>query len=204
MTGFDCYETYIALKQHFKSDKYDYYKFNKKIKSSYSNYLTRTDKPFFEKIARKFLNKEEVEEFFTSILLVQSDFWVGDAFTEKYINIHSERKSRIDSLTRVFSDDLGKAGNSLDVLLKSEKGKQPKLMQLVRRQAVSVETMLILNVLYDFFDEWGKYFEDDSLLWPDFRKKSMKYYSLLKNKLNRNLEIYKEIADKWFNGQKTI
>lgn len=59
MNGFETYKMYVALKNHFTSATYDYFRYSGKTRASLKTYDTRKDKYFFEKLGRK----RNVEQF---------------------------------------------------------------------------------------------------------------------------------------------
>ena len=52
--GYNAYKTYVALKNHFTSDSYDYFKYKGKARVKEETFLKRKDKFFFEKIEKKY------------------------------------------------------------------------------------------------------------------------------------------------------
>ena len=53
VTPFECYKTYVAMKQHFTKDKYDYFKYGGKSRASATSFNNRKDRYFFERMSRK-------------------------------------------------------------------------------------------------------------------------------------------------------
>ncbi|HCX23246.1 MAG TPA: hypothetical protein DHN29_15105, partial [Cytophagales bacterium] len=53
MTAFDCYKTYLAFKNHFTKDNFDYFKYGGKTRASTASFNKRKDKYFFEKMSRQ-------------------------------------------------------------------------------------------------------------------------------------------------------
>lgn len=53
MAPFDCYKTYLALKNHFTKSSYDYHKYNKKTRASLQSFYKRKDRFWFEKLSRQ-------------------------------------------------------------------------------------------------------------------------------------------------------
>ena len=41
--GFDVYKTYLAIKLHFQSDSYDYYKYGGKVNAKLDTFTKRKD-----------------------------------------------------------------------------------------------------------------------------------------------------------------
>ena len=58
-TGFAAYALWNALKLHFTSDSYDYFKYNGKTSISVTSFENRKDKYHFYKLSRKFTNKDD-------------------------------------------------------------------------------------------------------------------------------------------------
>ena len=58
-------KVYIALKSHFNGD-YDFVKYNGKTNVKVDLFLKRGDRPFFGRVARKYLTSENVKRFFIS------------------------------------------------------------------------------------------------------------------------------------------
>ena len=65
MTGYEAYKEYLALKNHFTLDNYDYIKYNGRVSASESSFLKRKDKFFFTKLGKKF-DGEELKYFLVS------------------------------------------------------------------------------------------------------------------------------------------
>ena len=61
----DAYRCYLALKNHFTKDHYDYIKYRGKTRASNEAFYKRKDRFWFEKFARQ-KNDKEIEEFFVS------------------------------------------------------------------------------------------------------------------------------------------
>ena len=63
MTGFEVYKMYLALKQHFTKEKYDYHKYRGKVRASEDAFEQRHDRYFFKKLATKYSDQEIVDYF---------------------------------------------------------------------------------------------------------------------------------------------
>ena len=53
MTEFEAYCQFLALKLHFTTDHYDYFKYNGKHNATPESFDKRTDKRFFKRLVRK-------------------------------------------------------------------------------------------------------------------------------------------------------
>ena len=63
MTGFEVYKMYLALKQHFTKEKYDYHKYRGKVRASEDAFEQRHDRYFFKKLATKYSDPEILDYF---------------------------------------------------------------------------------------------------------------------------------------------
>jgi hypothetical protein len=59
-------------------------------------------------------------------------------------------------------------------MLKVTPGKHPKLLSETMSGTTTIETMVILNNIMNFFPMWNKKIDDD-IIWPNFRLKCEKY-----------------------------
>ena len=70
MTAFDCYKTYLAIKQHFTQPAYDYFRYYGATSASMTSFNRRKDKYFFEKMSRQ-KTDSEIKEYFVAILFIR-------------------------------------------------------------------------------------------------------------------------------------
>ena len=92
MEAYEAYKIYHALKLHFNSD-YDYTKYNGKAKVTVDSYLKRKDRPFFAKVARKYLTTENTKNFFISNFIVNPKGWVGNFNEQNYADYRKRNQS---------------------------------------------------------------------------------------------------------------
>jgi hypothetical protein len=67
--------------------------------------------------------------------------------------------------------------NDPNEVLKTD-GDYPVLLTKALRKEISIETLVILNKILNFFPMWDKKITD-TIRWPDFRRKCEKYASFL-------------------------
>ncbi len=80
MTAFDCYKTYLAIKQHFTQPTYDYFRYHGATKGSVVSFNKRKDKYFFEKMSRQ-KTDSEIKEYFVANFVYPSNpqsVWIGE------------------------------------------------------------------------------------------------------------------------------
>ena len=106
MVPFDTYKTYLALKNHFTKDSYDYHKYQGKSRASLQSFYKRRDRFWFEKLSRQ-KDDKEIINFFVSNFTSCSDpgsLWIGEMIKEGESRYTSWQK-RIQSLTYLFKQE---------------------------------------------------------------------------------------------------
>jgi len=177
-SGYAAFVMYNSLKLHFTSKSYDYFKYNGKTNVSAVTFLKRKDKYTFYKLSRKY-NVEELRDFYVANFL-EGDKWVGD-MTKDGDEIYKKWQKTQQSLTYTFENDimyLLANGGSPDEMLNVKPNSYPILMKLIQLKQVSLETLVILNDIMNFFPMWTKKIDDD-IIWPDFKLKCEKYTPFL-------------------------
>ena len=110
MTDYDAYKMYCALKRHFQSNTYDYFKYNGKVRASYSTFEKRNDKYFFAKLAK---HKDVIG--FLVANFYYGDVWVGDLVNEQTAeNQYKEWLKRKQSLSYIFKNDVERIDSLID------------------------------------------------------------------------------------------
>ena len=102
MTPFEAYKLYIAIKQHFSSPSYDFFKYNGKVRVSADNFETRKDKYMFYKLSKR----DDAMEYLVAILSQHPNVWVGEMFEPKYEQLYKDYLKKKESLTYTFKNDI--------------------------------------------------------------------------------------------------
>jgi hypothetical protein len=171
MTDYEAYKLYCALKRHFQSEAYDYFKYNGKVRASYSAFEKRNDKYFFSKLAK---HKDPVG-FLVANLYNSGDVWIGDLVNESATEKnYVEWLKKKQSLTYCFQNDLDKI-NSLKEEYKVVSGQHPKLFQRYLGRQVAPETLVILDKIYKgcVFKYWNDKLSDP--IWKTEYNKLIKF-----------------------------
>jgi hypothetical protein len=94
MMPFDAYCQYLALKNHFTKDSYDYHKYCGKSRATVQSFYKRKDRMWFEKVSRQ-KTDQEVIDFFVANFVSCSDpetLWIGDMIKEGEVDIKTGRR----------------------------------------------------------------------------------------------------------------
>jgi hypothetical protein len=177
MTGYEAYKLYVALKNHFNSDTYDYFRYGGKTRANVQSFETRHDKYFFNKLAK---HKDTERFVLANIIEDNPNVWVGDLANEQQAeNNYKTWLKRQESLSYVFTNDLDNLSPSYNDNLVVEGSNHPLLLKLLIQKKVSLETLVVLNDLCGFFRHWNRKIEED-VIWPMVYKKCKKYRPFLK------------------------
>jgi hypothetical protein len=186
--GFAAYCLYSALRLHFTSNSYNYFKYNGKTNVSKDSFMVRKDKFSFYKLAKQYY-VEDLKYFIIANFLVGKTRYVQELIEQDAVDTYTAWLKRTQALSYRFKEDLGELfKHSPAELLKVKDGQLPLVVNLTMRSVVTIETLVILDDLIGLFSAWdGKI--DDDIVWPDFRNKCLKY----KPFLNYDKEAFKKV-----------
>lgn len=175
-SGFSSFALYNALKLHFSSDSYDFFKYHGKTNVSKTSFSTRKDKYSFYKLSRRY-SIEELKSFYVANFLAKEVAWVGEIAGPEGEENYKKWQRRNQSLTYNFENDIIKLLDEVetaDELLIVKPGKYPILLEAAMSETIAIETLIILNDIMNFFPMWKKKIDDD-IVWPIFKRKCEKY-----------------------------
>lgn len=180
---YEIYKMYIGLKSHFNSIKYDYTKYGKS-NAKLNSFLSRSDKIYFEKIAKMY-NESDAYSLFVSNLLKDDSIWIGDLINEESRKIMIEWKKRNESPLYFLKEDLNKIINymekneiSFNNLFEVKQKNHPIILKMVLQNIINPETYVIFDLLLNFNSEIDKFLKND-IIWNALNTKYKKYGSLL-------------------------
>ncbi len=195
MTPYQVYCEYLALKSHFSNEKYDYFKYNKKVRASLTSFNRRADKYWFEKTSRKFKDEEIIDFLVSNFVQSESNsaIWIGSLITEGE-KVYSDWKKRQQSLTYLFKEQSNElfSETKLDDALNCSKGHPPVLKKFLSGK-ISLETLVIYDKIFLF----GKMFDKKLLdpVWETVSLKIKKYSPFLHIDVFSYKKILREIIN---------
>ena len=192
VTPFECYKTYVAMKQHFTKDKYDYFKYGGKSRASATSFNNRKDRYFFERMSRKKSDEQIVQYFISNFISTEdpSKVWIGEIIKNGETNFQDWQK-RNQSLAYVFGDEIERVfkGSSFDSYFDSS-GQHPKILKEYLKGEVSIETLVILDRILGYVERFDKKMLDP--IWGSVSLKIKKYKPFLNIDVPRYKKILKE------------
>ena len=193
VSGYEAYKLFNAIKLHFTTDSYSFFKYNGKTNVTKEQFAVRKDKYSFYKLSRKY-SIADLKNFFIANFIVKDFSWVGEIANEEGEDNYRKWQKRNQSLTYVFQQDilhLMDSVNTPDDLLKVKFGQHPNLLIQTMQGEIAIETLVILNDIMNFFPMWNKKISDD-IVWPTYKRKCEKYSPFLFYDKSKFKSILKE------------
>lgn len=172
MEAFEAYKTYVAIKNHFSSKTYDFFKYGGRTKASRATFEKRSDKYFFHKLSRR---KEVVNYLVANFAYNDSSSWVGDFVNNEQSDRYYLRMVKIrESLSYTFSQDLDKLEDCFDNNFQVIEGQHPIILRKYLQNEINIETLIILDDMVSFMKKWNRRIQDP-VVWPQVYLKCKKY-----------------------------
>jgi|TARA_R100000655_G_scaffold20853_1_gene42888 hypothetical protein len=189
----DAYRCYLALKNHFTKDHYDYIKYRGKTRASNAAFYKRKDRFWFEKFARQ-KNDKEIEEFFVSNFIYSTDpstVWIGEMIKEGE-GRYQEWQKKVQSLTYVFKEETESVfeNKKVDDMFDCSKG-HPPILKIYLKGDISLESMVIYDRILGYGKDFDKRLKDP--VWETVSRKIKKYSPFLNIDVSRYKKILKEV-----------
>ena len=192
-SGYGAYLVFVTVRTHFESPTFDFFKHDK-VKANKTTYLKRSDKVFFDMIAKDY-NSKELMEFFIANRLEGRNY-ITDLLDDDAQIAYTNYKRRIQALTYIFKSEIQNL--NCPNVFRCKNGQYPDIVQLHLQGRISPETMVILNDFTAFINKFDKYYDKNDPIWSKISLKLRKYKpfvkypkdkikSILKEKINENI-----------------
>jgi hypothetical protein len=131
--------------------------------------------------------------FLVANFVHSDDNWTKSLLEEEAESTYREWKRKTDSMSKIYVEDLEKIANkdNFNELFKVEDGQFPKLLVAFLQKDVTIETMVILNNIFDFIRIWDKKISDD-IIYPKISRKVRKYGAFLAVNVDKYKQLTKE------------
>ena len=174
--GFDVYKTYLAVKLHFASDTYDYYKYGGKVNAKLDTFTKRKDRYFFHKLSTKYA-EADILDFFVANFLSDSKRWIGNLLANDGKDVYLDYKKRKEAFAYHFkqdcvniASDFSRRNISFDDGFIPIRGQHPRLLRLLIQRKISYQTTIVLNHYLGFTKNWDKEITE-KIVWPEISLK---------------------------------
>lgn len=177
--GFEVFKIYLAVKNHFTTDSYDFSKYGGRVTARLESFTKRSDRYFFHKLSKRF-NERDILDYFVSNFAVDSRKWVGNLInnegTENYTKFKKYKESfdyhfRNDCVS--IRNDLDSRGISFDDGFHVHSGQHPRVLRLLIQKKIHLQTAIILDTVLSYSKVWNKEI-DEKIVWPEIHKRLLK------------------------------
>ncbi len=188
--SFNAYVKFLALKKHFTTDNYDYFKYNGKVRANYETFMSRNDAYSFAKLAKK----DDPQGLILSNLLINKNIWVRDLLDSEGEARYTNWRKRIESLGYIFKSELAHLNDEYKQNFISRDGQHPLVMTLLLQKKISLETFTILAFITNIFSYWSEKVVDKHVSF-DIINKSRKYKPFLEYDEQRFKDMVRDRFD---------
>jgi hypothetical protein len=200
MDGFEAYQLYLALKNHFTRPTYDFFLYNGKVTAKITTYERRRDRYFFEKIGSKYPRKK-LTQFFLANFIESPDLWIGDMLEGQAEENYTNWLKRNESFTYQFKEEcngildwLEKRNKKFNDLFKVVGSDHPIIVKMALQKVISIETFISLDRVLGFCKRINKKIDDP--IWESFYLRVLKYSPFLDINEDKCKSILKEMIEK--------
>lgn len=189
--GFELYKMYCALKAHFTTSKYDYFKSGGAINVKRSSYVARPDAGFFTAIAKS--SKDRFGLLLANILR-DPKTWIGEIDAETVDNVYNDWKRRTDQFEYYFESDLNSLKDEFSFNFNIDKeGNTPYILDMAMEGSINFETFAVLTNILSLNTIWDGKLQDEFIA-PKAIDRAVKYHPFIYYNRNRAKEI---IRSRW-------
>lgn len=153
---------FCALRAHWTTDSYDYFKYQGKVRVNRKQFDKRNDKFHFTKLARLPDN-----EFRTACAFMEGASWIGDVTGELGADALAKHKRYVESCSNSFRTDLNeikKTCGSVSEGLYPKNNAVPRTVQLFQAGKIGLETLVILDDKLKVTKGWTVQYPFDPLI----------------------------------------
>ena len=225
LNAYEACKIYLGIKMHFTlgTNKFDFIKYGKRgLKLSVDSFMNRRDKFYFERLCKKYSNKEKYIQFLLSNYVSDSKpKWIGDLVSGSADDVFISWQSKIQSFQYEFTNSIKKilenleAKDDIDFSQKfnhlfecNSDNSYPLIIKMYLCGDVTKEHFIALNIVLKFLPKMNEFYSNDPR-WQKIVESIIKYQSFLLEYINKNecekiikIEI-KKIRDN-YNGNQEI
>ena len=195
VTPFETYQTYLSIKNHFSSPRYDYFKYGGRSRAKITAFNKRKDKYWFEKTSRKYSDQEVVDFLVSNFAAADNpqNLWIGSLINEGE-RVYLDWKKRKQSSTYLFKEQSSEllCRNGLEELFDCSKGHPPILKKFLGGE-ISLDTLVIYDIIFEFRERFDKKLDDP--VWETVSLKIKKYKPFLNIDVSNFKNIIRSIVN---------
>ena len=195
MTPFQVYCQYLAFKNHFTKENYDYFKYCGKSRASLDSFHKRKDRYFFERTSRQ-KNDDEIKAYFVANFAECNDtqsLWIGEII-ENGEQVYTNWLKKSQSLFYLFKTEAEVfiTKDSFTELFEIKNNQHPEILKKYFQKAISLETMVILDMILGYVKKFDKKLTDP--VWETVSLRIRKYQPFIQIDNSKYKKVLQEIV----------
>ena len=166
MSAYETYCLFLALKNHFTTKSYDYFKYSGKTNASQDSFMSRKDRFHYQRLCRK-CNDDQMKDYIISNL-IKGKLWVGDLLDDEAEQNYKDYTKRKQAFTYQFSNEIDKLFSSVKVpsdVFDIKKNQYPIILNKYLSGELCIEFLCVLNNLIQFVDKFNDKIGTDDVIW---------------------------------------
>ena len=195
VTPFETYQTYLSMKSHFTSKRYDFFKYGGKSRATMTSFNKRKDKYWFEKTSRKYSDQEITDFLLANFVTTNApqNLWIGEIINSGE-RTYADWMRRQQSLTYLFKEQSKKllSEKELEEVFNCSRGHPPILKKYLGGE-ISLETLVIFEKIFSFGKKFNRKLKDP--VWETVNMKIKKYIPFLNINVFQYKKILREIVN---------
>ncbi len=189
----DYFYAFFSIKNHFKSDSYDYFKYNGKLKKI-TKYVGKYDYHFQK--AKLRYSFEQFEFFCASNISKNPSFWITDFFNTSSETVYNQHLDFLKNHSYHLDVDIRFLFlEGFNNTFKPKTEEYPTAFLYAKRGNIKFETLIVLNWFLDIFSLWKK--EYDDIIMAESLRSWKKYSGFLKIDRDKCLMQIKNILKEY-------
>ena len=174
MEPVDVYLMYCALKAHFGKGKYNYHQYGGKTKIKRESFYKRKDRYFFTKLATTYKTKQEIENYLLANFIKERRGYIVNFNKENYESWTLRRQGFFE----MFPIEVYPYVANFEPLFQVKDMQHPILLKEYLGGRISLETLIILDELVEYTQEWNIKLKGD-VVWEPLKELMKNYKGFL-------------------------
>lgn len=189
--AYDTYVIYLAVRTHFNSETYDFFKYNGKVSASRTSFDNRRDRYNYQRLS-KAISAEDMPRYIAASMALGSK-WSGDLLSDPAKEIFTEMKAYEQACSYRLSNELDSAlqeCGDMKSLFKLKDGTSP-LIELYCSGKLTNYSVAVLSKLVPFANKYDEVLGKDDWIWSKMKIECIKLAPFLHIDLKKVAETVK-------------
>jgi len=176
LTAYETYCLYLAIKNHFTTASYCFFKYNGKVPAKKDTFELRKDRFQFQRLSRKYPQQDQMLDFLVANFS-QGKHWVGDLLEDEAHQNYLKFLKRKQAFTYTFTGEVEKVFGSVNNPQEIFKAKDsyPPLIEMVLSGDIGQDTFSVLNAFFNFVPKFDREIGTNDIIWKNIRLVALKF-----------------------------